>query len=110
MSVCVCVRHRELKEGDIFSKSTQTFIFFYIKSITFFYFQINKSLQNKKFHFSIQIFLLFFLISIKSFYYSPEREEGVFIAFACLPGDREGIAKIKGKVNEIIYKQMSCKL
>jgi hypothetical protein len=54
MSVCVCVRHRELKEG--------------------------------------------------------EREEGVFIAFACLPGDREGIAKIKGKVNEIIYKQMSCKL
>jgi hypothetical protein len=66
----------------IFSKSTQTFLLFYIKSITFYHFQINKSLQNKKFqinkslqnkkfHFSIQIFLLFSLISIKSFYYSP---------------------------------------
>jgi hypothetical protein len=60
-----------------FSKSTQIFLLFYIKSITFYHFQINKllqnkkfqinkSLQNKKFYFFIQIFLLFSLISIKS--------------------------------------------
>jgi hypothetical protein len=50
----------------IFSKSTSIFLLFISHQSLFITFQIKKSLQNKKFHFSIQNILTFFLLSIKS--------------------------------------------
>jgi hypothetical protein len=49
-----------------FSKSTSIFLFFISHQSLFITFQIKKSLQNKKFYFSIKNILTFFLLSIKS--------------------------------------------
>jgi hypothetical protein len=50
-----------------FLKINSNISIFFISNQSFFItFQINKSLQNKKFYFSIQNILTFFLISIKS--------------------------------------------